>query len=57
VDGIAYPNAHNQDVAYALFERAEHAVEVTADLLLADPLLRSQIRAIAEQCNLIVEPY
>lgn len=57
VDGISYPNAHNQDVAYALFERAENALEVTADLPLADPLLRSQIRLIAEQCNFIVEPY
>jgi len=57
VDGISYPNAHNQDVAYALFERAEDALDVTADLPLADPLLRSQIRVIAEQCNLIVEPY
>jgi hypothetical protein len=57
VDGISYPNAHNQDVAYALFERAEQALELTADLPLADPHLRSQIRLIAEQCNLIVEPY
>lgn len=57
VDGISYPNAHNQDVAYALFERAEDALEVTADLSLADPLLRSQIRVIAEQCHFIVEPY
>ena len=57
VDGISYPNAHNQEVAYALFERAEDAVEVTADLPLADPLLRSQIRVIAEHCNLVVEPY
>jgi len=57
VDGTLYLNAHNQDVAYALFERAEDAVEVTANLALADPLLRSQIRVIAEQCQLIVEPY
>lgn len=57
VDGIAYPNAHNQDVAYALFERAEDALEVIADLPLADSLLRSPIRVIAEQCNFIVEPY
>lgn len=57
VDGILYPNAHNQDVAYALFERAEKAIEVTTDLSLAHPLLRSQVRLIAEQCNLVVEPY
>jgi hypothetical protein len=57
VDGMLYLNAHNQDVAYALFERAEDAVEVTANLALADPLLRSPIRVIAEQCQLIVEPY
>ena len=57
VDGISYPNAHNQDVAHALFERAEDALVVTADLPLADPLLRAEIRAIAEQCNLIIEPY
>ena len=41
VDGISYPNAHNHDVAYVLFERAEDAVVVTADLPLADPLFRS----------------
>jgi hypothetical protein len=57
VDGISYPNAHNQEVAYALFERAEDAIEIMADLALANPLLRASIRAIAEQCNLIVEPY
>lgn len=57
VDGISYPNAHNQYVAYALFERAEDALVVIADLPLADPLLRSPIRGIAEECNLIVEPY
>ena len=57
VEGISYPNAHKHDVAYVLFERAEDDLVVTADLPLADPLFRSQIRVIAEQCNLIVEPY
>jgi RES domain len=57
IDGISYPNAHNQDIACALFERAENAIEITADLALSDPLLRAPIRAVAEQCNLIVEPY
>ena len=57
VDGISYPNAHNHDVACVLFERAEDDLVVTADLPLADPLFRSQIRVIAEECNLIVEPY
>jgi hypothetical protein len=57
VDGIAYANAHNQDVAYALFERCEQAIEVTADLPLSDPLLRPQVRLIAERFNFIVEPY
>lgn len=57
VDGIAFANAHNHDVAYALFERAEDALEVIANLGLADPLLRSQLRVIAERCNFTVEPY
>jgi hypothetical protein len=57
IDGIAYLNAHNHDLAYVLFERAEDAVELVADLPLADPALRSRIREVAVQCNMIVQPY
>ena len=57
IDGIAYHNAHNSDSAYLLFERAENVLEVLGHLPLAAFVLRAQLRLIAAQCNLIVEPY
>jgi len=57
IDGMAYLNAHNDDPAYALFERAEDAVEAIGHLRLAHNLFRAQLRAIAAACNMIVEPY
>lgn len=52
VDGLVYSNAHNAAVAYALFERADGALNVENDLPLADPRLRLRLLAAAAALNL-----
>jgi hypothetical protein len=56
--GILYENAHNDEVAIALYERALDALDcpTTSVIRLDDPALRSEILAIARRNHLIVVP-
>src|SRR5262249_5005888 len=53
IDGIAYHNAHNDEDALVLFERAEGALICAPDrvLRLDDPLLRPALEDIALRNN------
>ncbi len=50
VDGLIYQNAHNDEDAIALYERAEAALECPPSrvIRLDDPALRDELLAIAE---------
>jgi hypothetical protein len=39
VDGLLWPNAHNDEHAWALYERAENAIDAVQTLALNDKLL------------------
>lgn len=58
IDGLIYCNAHNDEEAVALFERAEDALLLhpgrTIDL--GDPAMRTELQHIAVQNNLLVPP-
>lgn len=59
VDGIIYHNAHNNEQAIALYERAKDALYCTDDSImpLSHKLLRTEIRKVAEENGLIVVEY
>lgn len=56
IDGLAYYNAHNDEDAIALYERAANAVECPPELILplSHPGLEDEIYDIADRHNLIV---
>ena len=54
VDGLRYFNAHNDEIAYALYERAEAALECVEVMRLDDPDLRSKLAFIAKRTNLLL---
>src|SRR5206468_35029 len=56
VDGLLYFNAHNDDEAIALYERARDALDCPNDRVtrLDNPRLRPSILTIAAQANLVV---
>lgn len=58
IDGIIYFNAHNDDEAIALYERAKNGLACPSGqtLRLAHPNLRSAIQKAALDNNLIFEP-
>jgi hypothetical protein len=55
-DGIQYYNAHNDEIAYMLFERAETALECIEEMRLDDDRLRRQLAFIAKRTNLLLSP-
>jgi len=57
-EGILYRNAHNDEDALALYERAQDALDCPPErvLRLDDPLLRPALLAIAARHNLIATP-
>jgi hypothetical protein len=52
VDGLIWLNAHNDEDAWALYERAEDALTIARSLPLGDPLLAAAIAAAAFENNL-----
>ena len=52
VHGLAYHNAHNGDTSYALYERAEWALECLDEMELGDPRLRTRLLDAADELNL-----
>jgi hypothetical protein len=58
IDGIYYPSAHNGEPAVALYERARAALELPAGQKapLADPVVLAEIRTIALEHSLLVDP-
>ncbi len=54
IAGLKYANAHNNDVAYALFERTG-GFHVCDDRALADPTLEDELFAIADQLHLLFD--
>src|SRR5690606_19194993 len=53
VEGLRYANAHNDALAYALYERAG-ALRVVADLALSDPALEPELAAIALELHMVL---
>lgn len=53
-EGIRYYNAHNDEVAYALYERCEDAIEMVEDLRLDDPGLLGKLAFVAKRLNLML---
>ena len=55
-DGIRYHSAHNNESAFALYERAESSLECPADqvIALSDPQLRPLLLTIAKEQGMIV---
>ena len=58
IDGLYYPSAHNGEPAIALYERGRDALELPAarDAPLTDPVVLSEVRRIALEHSLLVEP-
>ena len=54
VDGLLWPNAHNDEDAWALYERAEDAIRAVRTVALSDPLLAAAIADAAVDNNLDV---
>ncbi len=59
LDGLIYSNAHNDDDALALYERAQSKLVTSKvkTMPLKHPALRSAIFQIAENHSLLVSPY
>jgi hypothetical protein len=58
IDGICYSNAHNDEGAVALYERAQSALTCSPSqvMRLDDPALRSAIQQIAKDHNMMMKP-
>lgn len=52
VDGLIWPNAHNEEDAWALYERAEDAIRAVRTVPLSSRLLRAAIADAALENNL-----
>jgi len=57
LDGIIFGNAHNDENAFAFYERCAAAFSATAVCPLKDDALRVEILKTAQDNNMIVEPY
>ncbi|MGH7999811.1 MAG: RES family NAD+ phosphorylase [Brasilonema sp.] len=57
IEGIIYCNAHNDEEAIAIYERAKHLLQLKNVLPLKHELLRDVILKAAEENNLEVERY
>lgn len=58
IDGLIFFNAHNDEEAVALFERAENALLLPPGntIELGDPAMRTELQHIAIRNNLLVPP-
>jgi len=56
IDGIRYCNAHNDEDAVALYERAETALSCNQVMRLDHPQLRAGIQQVARDHNMIFVP-
>lgn len=57
VDGLAYNNAHNSELALAIYERGSDALECIGQCPLRDEALRGAVLKAAAEFGLIVMPY
>ncbi|MBS1996153.1 MAG: RES family NAD+ phosphorylase, partial [Cyanobacteria bacterium SZAS LIN-2] len=57
LDGLLYGNAHNDEQALALYERAKDGLKCLMTTPLKNEQLRSEVLLIASEFGLIVEPY
>jgi hypothetical protein len=57
IDGLLFGNAHNDEMALALYERAESALCCLMACPLSDNALRSEVLLTAKDYGLTVEPY
>lgn len=57
IDGLIFGNAHNEETAFALYERAETGLDCIMSCPLNDESLRPEVLSCANEFNMIVEPY
>lgn len=57
IDGLIFGNAHNEELALALYERCQTDLAVIEKNKLIDPALRTEISLIASKLGLVVNPY
>jgi hypothetical protein len=59
LDGLIWGNAHNNEDAIALYERAQNAITCSANDIcpLRDEALRFEVQLSAAETNMYVEPY
>jgi len=57
IDGLLYGNAHNDEDALALYERCERDFACTSECALNDAALRTEIKLIALETGMYVQPY
>ncbi len=57
IDGLAFYNAHNDEEAFAFYERAKNGFQCDGTRLLSDNSLRPYIQETAIVNGLVVEPY
>lgn len=56
IDGIIYPNCHNEEPSAILYQRAEGRLRCIEDLRLNDPTLRTLIQDIAKELRIAIPP-
>lgn len=57
IDGLIYGNAHNDEFAYALYERCQSALTCIGQAPLKADSLRVEIQCTAAEFNLTIIPY
>jgi hypothetical protein len=57
IDGLIFQNAHNEETAFALYERCQADLSVLKTGTLKDQALRTQIELIAARLGMVVDPY
>jgi hypothetical protein len=57
LDGLVFGNAHNDELAVALYERAQDALILLMSIPLKDDVIRKELQLIARDNGLIIEPY
>lgn len=59
VDGLIFGNAHNDEDAFALYERSDNGLDSTSSdaCVLRDDALRTEVQEIAGESNMFVQPY
>jgi hypothetical protein len=57
IDGLIFQNAHNEETAFALYERAQADLSLVKKGKLRDPTLRTGIKLIAARLGMVVPPH